>query len=246
MIELRTGNQHVDVIGFRPLYRQVRDTLVKRIADGVWQPGQALPSEPELAADLGVSQGTVRKALDEMTAENVVVRRQGRGTFVAQHDDARVLFQFFKLAPDTGERRFPESRVLSLSTGCDPHAAGYLQQEAEEPLLVIERLRLMADRALVAERICLPAGIFAGLRAQDVPNNLYDLYSRQFGVTIGRACERLKAVPATEADARHLSVSPGCPLLQIERVAYALDERPVEWRVSRCRTDAVHYASDVR
>src|SRR3712207_8929619 len=91
-------------LGFRPLYRQVRDVLVKRIADGVWQTGQILPSEPEIAQDLGVSAGTVRKALDEMTAENLVVRRQGRGTFVARHDDTRILFQFFKLTPDSGGR----------------------------------------------------------------------------------------------------------------------------------------------
>src|SRR5215212_10884032 len=104
-------------LGFRPLYRQVRDVLVKRIADGVWQAGQALPSEPDIAADLGVSSGTVRKALDEMTAENLVVRRQGRGTFVARHDEARILFQFFKLARDDGERRFPESKIVEVQTG---------------------------------------------------------------------------------------------------------------------------------
>ena len=90
------------ILGFRPLYRQVRDTLVKRIADGVWQAGQPLPSEPELAAELSVSQGTVRKALDAMTAEKLVIRRQARGTFVAKHDDARILFKFFKLVPDQG------------------------------------------------------------------------------------------------------------------------------------------------
>src|SRR5918998_6060585 len=104
-----------DPVGFRPLYRQAKDILVQRIAEGRWQPGQILPSEFEIAADLGVSQGTVRKALDEMTAENLLVRRQGRGTFVARHDDERILFQFFKLVPDEGERRFPDSRLLSVA-----------------------------------------------------------------------------------------------------------------------------------
>ena len=69
-------------LGFRPLYRQARDVLVGRINDGIWQAGQVLPSEMEIAADLGVSQGTARKALDEMESENLVVRHQGRGTFV--------------------------------------------------------------------------------------------------------------------------------------------------------------------
>src|SRR5687768_8590360 len=111
------------VFGFRPLYRQVRDVLVKRIAEGVWHPGQALPSETEIALDLGVSQGTVRKALDEMAADNIVIRRQGRGTYVAKHDDERILFQFFKLIPDSGERSFPDSRTQDVAQVHDDRAA---------------------------------------------------------------------------------------------------------------------------
>ena len=123
-------------VGFRPLYRQVKDVLVGRIAAGAWRAGEAIPSEVEIAAELATSQGTVRKALDEMTAERLVVRRQGRGTFVARHDDARILFQFFKLVPDAGERRFPESRVLSVETA---------RASAEE------RTRLGLDRMVIVQ-----------------------------------------------------------------------------------------------
>src|SRR5918993_3706091 len=130
-------------LGFRPLYRQVRDLLVKRIAEGIWLAGQALPSEPEIAGDLGVSPGTVRKALDEMAAENLVVRRQGRGTYVARHDDARILFQFFKLVPDSGERRFPESRVLDVSVGNQSEAASRLGLTPEDVILTLHRVRLI-------------------------------------------------------------------------------------------------------
>src|SRR6476660_936637 len=107
--EFRSGQK----LGFRPLYQQVRDMFVQRLVEGQWLPGQALPSEMELASEIGVSQGTVRKALDALAAENLVVRRQGRGTFVAEHDEARILFQFFKLLPDSGEAAFPESKVVS-------------------------------------------------------------------------------------------------------------------------------------
>jgi GntR family transcriptional regulator len=100
-----------NALGFRPLYRQARDVLVGRINDGTWQAGQAIPSELEIAADLGISPGTARKALDEMESENLVIRHQGRGTFVARHDDARIIFQFFKLTPDSGEREFPSSKI---------------------------------------------------------------------------------------------------------------------------------------
>lgn len=110
MARMETRN----ALGFRPLYRQARDVLVGRINDGTWQAGQAIPSEHEIAADLGVSPGTARKALDEMESENLVIRHQGRGTFVARHDDARIIFQFFKLTPDSGEREFPGSKILRI------------------------------------------------------------------------------------------------------------------------------------
>src|ERR1043165_6541613 len=102
-------------LGYRPLYRQVKELLIKRLGDGSWAPGPLLPSEPEIAAGLGVSPGTVRKALDEMSSERLLGRRQGRGTFVASHDEERILFQFFRMVSDSGERRFPESRIISVS-----------------------------------------------------------------------------------------------------------------------------------
>lgn len=232
--------------GFRPLYRQVREVLVKRIADGIWQAGQLLPSEPEIAADLGVSQGTVRKALDEMTAENLVVRRQGRGTYVARHDDARILFQFFKIVPDSGERQFPDSRVLQVGVRADGEAAAILELPRNSPILWLDRVRLLGGRVCVLERIALPSTLFPGLETREVPNNLYELYATEFGVTVGRASEKLKAVAASPEAARHLGVPAGEPLLRVDRTAYALDGRPAEWRVSLCRTDGLHYWSDLR
>ena len=165
-----------DTLGAKPLYRQVRDVLVDRIAGGVLQAGQALPSEFEIAADLGVSQGTVRKALDELTAENLLVRRQGRGTYVARHDDARILFQFFKLVPDTGERRFPESRVVNVAVlPADPSISESLGLRQGAPVISIERVRSIAGPACIFERISLPKDLFPGLEAKDLPNNLTNL-----------------------------------------------------------------------
>jgi GntR family transcriptional regulator len=234
-------------LGFRPLYRQVKDVLVRRIADGVWAAGGALPSEPDIAADLGVSHGTVRKALDELAAENLVVRRQGKGTFVVRHDEARILFQFFKLIPDTGERRFPDSRILGVEVReADAEAARILALRKGAKVVALERVRSLADKVCIVERIVLPKVLFPGIEKRDLPNNLYELYRAEFGVTITRAAERLKAVPASRREARHLDVPVGAPLLAIDRTALAIDGAPVEWRVSLCRTDAFHYLSDLR
>ncbi len=236
-----------EALGFRPLYRQVKGVLTKRIADGVWAAGDMLPSEPEIAAELGVSHGTVRKALDELTAENLVTRRQGKGTFVALHDDARILFQFFKLFPDSGERRYPDSRILDVEVrDADAGAIGHLGLRKGARVVRIERVRTLAGSLCVIELITLARGQFPGIEKRQLPNNLYELYRSAFGVTIVRATERLKAVAATAREAKHLGLKLGDPLLSVDRVAYAIDGRPVEWRRSLCRTDTIHYLSDLR
>ena len=147
-----------DALGFRPLYRQVRDVLVKRIVDNVWQPGELLPSEFEIAGDLGVSQGTIRKALDELETEKFIVRRQGKGTYVARHDDARILFQFFKLVPDSGKSEFPESQILDVTVeAADAEAAAALGLAANARVVRIERLRSLGSQVCIIERITAAA-----------------------------------------------------------------------------------------
>ena len=236
-----------DPLGFRPLYKQAKDVLVQRIAQGAWQPGQMLPSEFEIAADLGVSQGTVRKALDEMTGENLLVRRQGRGTFVARHDEERILFQFFKLTSDDGKRRFPESRVLDVRVvRASPEACGRLGLAAGDKVIQIERVRSLEGATCIAEGMVLPQRLFSSLEHRDLPNNLYELYASEFGVTVARASERLKAFAAPPRVARHLDVPVGAPLLSIDRIAFGIGGTPVEWRVSLCRTDGFHYLCDLR
>ncbi|HZD89729.1 MAG TPA: GntR family transcriptional regulator [Pseudolabrys sp.] len=236
-----------EALGFRPLYRQVRDVLVKRIVDNVWQPGELLPSEFEIAGDLGVSQGTIRKALDELEAEKFVVRRQGKGTYVARHDEERILFQFFKLVPDSGTSEFPESQILEVTVeAAGRQATAALGLAANARVVRIERLRSLAGQTCIVERITLPRALFPGIEKRDLPNNLYELYRSDFRVTVVRASEKLKAVAATRREARHLGVTAGAPLLAVDRTAFALDGRPVEWRVSLCRTDKLHYLSDLR
>ena len=234
-------------LGYRPLYRQVRELLVRRLAEGVWQPGQLLPSEGQLATELGVSQGTVRKALDALTAERLLVRRQGRGTFVAEHDEQRILFHFFKLMPDAGTPSFPESRIVSVRIAeADSGERDRLDLTAESKVVRIRRLRALDGLLAIVEDIALPEALFPGLAGLELPNNLYGLYAARFGVTIGRARERLKAVSLDAERATLLGVPAGTPALRIDRTAQDLDERPVEWRLSLCLTERLHYLSDLR
>ncbi len=234
-------------LGFRPLYAQVKAILVRRLVDGVWAPGAALPSEGQLAAEIGVSQGTVRKALDELAAENLLVRRQGRGTFVAEHDERRILFQFFKLVPDDGVARFPDSAVLSVGVSAgDAGEREALDLEAGESVIRIRRVRSLDASPLVLETVSLPRRLFDGIETGPVPNNLYSLYAARYGVTVANAREKLKAVALDADEAVLLAVPPGTPALRIDRLALALDGAPVERRVSLCLTEGAHYLSDLR
>jgi GntR family transcriptional regulator len=234
-------------LGYQPLYRQVKEELIRRIAEGVWGPGAALPSEPQLAVELGVSAGTVRKALDEMAVEHLVVRRQGKGTFVGRHDEARILFQYFRLVPDQGERQFPDSVMLDQAAGrATLDEAAVLGVAIGAPILRMRRKRSLGGEPVIVEDITVPLDLFPGIETMDIPNNLYGLYADGFGVTIGQAVERLKATAADAEVAAALNVPVGTPLLGIDRLAKSLDGRVAEWRVSLCLTQRHHYLSEMR
>jgi len=245
---VRQSDSPAAALGFRPLYSQVREALVNRLIDGSWPPGFLLPSEQQLAAELGVSQGTVRKALDAMAADNLLVRQQGRGTFVAEPEDGRMLFQFFRLGSDDGRRTLPDSCVFAVKqAAAGPEEREMLDLPPQAQVWRIDRTRQMDGRTLIVERITLPADRFADLDQVDpIPNNVYGLYSQQYGLTIARAEEQLKAVAASAADARHLDCPAGTPLMQINRIGYGLDGTPLEWRVSRCLTDGFHYSVSLK
>lgn len=234
---------------FQPLYKQVYDVLVRRIAEGSWRPAEALPSEHALAAELNVSQGTVRKALDALVAENLVQRHQGKGTYVAEHTQEHALFRFFRLAkPNSdGDRVIPEStearckrRVATTSEAAKLHIS------KGEKVAEIRRLRLIDGVAAVSEKIVVPLRLFPELDHQTaLPNTLYSLYQRVYGVNVTVAKEELMAVLSNKSDEKELGIKFGSPLLRIDRVAIGIDGQHVEWRVSRCDTRNIVYAIDI-
>lgn len=241
--ELMTQNPN-----FKPLYAQVKELMVHRLAANVWMPGMALPSENQLAKEFGVSQGTVRKALDELTAEHLLVRRQGRGTFVAEHTRNRALFHFLHLVGENDRRQLPNSRVLRI-TSATPSAAEVeqLALEDEQAVIRICRVRYLNDEAVIYEIISVPGSLFPGLEAlgKELPDSLYGLYERQYGLSVTRAVERLSASTAQGEVASQLALPPGAPLLSIQRTAYTLNARPVELRISHCDTHRHHYLSEL-
>jgi GntR family transcriptional regulator len=231
-----------------PLYRQVKQILLDRIAGGAWQPGDLLPAEPRLGEELGVSPGTVRKALDELAAEQVVVRHQGRGTFVAAQTPDTALFRFFRLVTPAGERTVPSSRELARAAGpAEADECRRLGLPPGTPVLRVRRSRETTGGGRLVERIVVPLTLFPGLDASpgELPNTLYDLYERRYGKSVRRAAELLRAVALDAADGEALGLPAGAPALEIDRVAYSFNDLPVEWRRSLVDTRNLRYASEL-
>lgn len=226
-----------------PLYARVRAKLVERIRSGEWRPGQLIPNEFEVAAEFGVSQGTARKAMDSLAIDGLLVRRQGKGTFVVEHTAADVLFKFFHIHDRHGRQIKPASPLASaavVAAGREARSALALDKPAR--VIVIKRLRFRNGSPFITETITLPATLFPTLAGRaDVPNTLYDLFQKEFGVLVTRADEHITPLLADGEVAETLGVAPGTPLLKIERIAFGLDDQPIEWRVSICHVGDGHY-----
>lgn len=233
--------------GDAPLYRLAKRTLLAAIESGRCPPGSTLPNEATLAQALGVSIGTLRHAVDELVAERILLRRQGRGTFVATHTTDRFVFQFFHVERGDGRRDAPQVELLSFERGrLDDEAAEALTRRPGDAALLIENRLSLQGRPVVHDRLALPAVLFRGLtekRLRERPSTIYHLYQTAFGITVVRATERVRAAGADRSTARVLGVAPGTPVLQVRRTALALNERPVEYRVSTLFTAQHDYVS---
>ncbi|MEI6302936.1 MAG: GntR family transcriptional regulator [Betaproteobacteria bacterium] len=230
---------------FSPLYRQIKKLILQSLQAGEWRPAEAIPSEIELAARFKVSQGTVRKAIDELSAEHLLVRRQGKGTFVATHSEARAQFRFLRLMPLEGEQEYPPSTLLECRrTRAGAETARYLEMKAGESLVFLRRLLFFKGEPTVIDEISLPGSIFKGLSAakfNEYKGSMYNLFETEFGTRMLRAEERISALAADADAAKLLEVAPGTPLLCVDRVSFTYGDKPVEVRRGLYRTDRHYY-----
>lgn len=249
-LRTRAAKPAGEAAAFSPLYRQIKDLLVQSLERGEWKPGELIPSEIDLAARFQVSQGTVRKAVDELAAEHMLLRRQGKGTFVATHHEARVRYRFLRLAADEeGEAGRAESRILECRRLRAPaEIARALDFRAGETVVMIRRLLSMGHVPTVVDDIWLPGSVFRGLTLELLTASkapLYGLFESEFGVSMVRADEKLRAVAAQQEVAGLLNISVGTPLLQVDRVSYTYGDRPMEVRRGLYLTDRYHYRNSL-
>ncbi|MGH8750984.1 MAG: GntR family transcriptional regulator [Burkholderiales bacterium] len=234
---------------FRPLYQQIKILITQSLISGEWRPGEAIPSEIDLAARYNVSQGTVRKAISELSDENLLIRHQGKGTFVASHTEQRRLFHFVRVFSDQGGAIYPGGELMECKRGkADSATAKLLEINHGASLHIIRRLLKEGTQPVLLEEIRLPAALFKGLDEEVINQHqckVYSMFESAFGIRIIQVVEQLKAVAANREAAAHLNVDEGAPLLCIERVAYTYGDKPVEWRKSLCNSKRHHYMNKI-
>jgi len=237
---------------FSPLYQQIKALILQSLQTGEWKPGEGIPSEMELAARFRVSQGTVRKAIDELAAENLVVRRQGKGTFVATHAEQHVQYRFLKLMPDSGDRNSegPAQRsVLECKrVRATAEVARSLALRSGDPVVQVRRILSFGGVPTILEDLWLPGNAFKGITAEQVAGYhgpTYAMFEVEFGVRMVRAQEKIRAVLPDAQQAALLKVEHQMPLLSVERVAYTYNDVPMELRRGLYRTDTHHYRNEL-
>jgi GntR family transcriptional regulator len=218
---------------FSPLYQQIKGLIMRELQQGLWKPGEAIPSELDLAARFKVSQGTVRKAIDELAADNLLVRRQGKGTFVATHAEQQIQDRFLRLTPDDGAALGLARRLLDCRRLRAPaDVARALDIKSGDAVVQLKRV-LAGDQPVVFDDIWLPGNLFKGLTAErlaDYKGPMYGMFETEFGVRMIRAEEKIRALAADAATAEVLALPPGSPLLVVERLSFTYGDRPVELR----------------
>ena len=237
---------------FSPLYQQIKTLMTRSLQQGEWQPGALIPSEKDLAVRFKVSQGTVRKSIDAMAADNLLVRRQGKGTFVATHAEEKVQFRFLRLMPDDSQptepaamqRRFIDCRRQRAPT----ELARALHLRANDAAIQVRRLLSFRGVPVVLDDIWLPAALFKGLTAErlsDYRGPMYGLFESEFGVRMIRAEEKIRAVAADPAAAALLGLEVGAPLLSVERLSMTYGDKPVELRRGLYSTASHYYRNEL-
>lgn len=230
-----------------PAYIRLRDTLTSRIANGDWTADFPIPSEAKLAQEYGVSVGTVRKGVDGLVSEGLLERRQGSGTFVRAPSFDATLFRFFQWREADGTQlSIPSSHLILRSRTSAPDEAAAALGTSD--VIKVVRLRSLSELPVLYEEIYIPVAQFSGFEKLDEASLgplLYPLYFEHFGVLVKRATDDLSFGTATDAVARQLRLEPNAPVAVIQRTAFDIEGKPVEWRIARGSAAQFRYRSEI-
>jgi len=226
-------------------YKEVKNGILAALAAKEWKGGEAIPSEKRLSERFGVSIGTLRKAIDDLVADNILVRHQGLGTFVAQHQRDRHFFRFFRVVRQDGDKTYPTVTLVSFTRAkATRDIAALLGIDASARVFsFVNRLSLHGETVMV-DNITVAEERFAGLTEtalRERPGTLYNFYQDAFHINVVGTDERLRVATANDVESRLLEVPRGTPLLEVRRIAYSYHHEPVEVRISHVNTARYEY-----
>ncbi|WP_053573048.1 GntR family transcriptional regulator [Caballeronia cordobensis] len=226
-------------------YKEVKEAMLAALTAQEWKGGEVIPSEKKLAERFGVSIGTLRKAIDELCAENILIRHQGLGTFVAQHRRDRHFFRYFRVARRDGDRAYPVVTLVNFKRAkSTPAIAARLDIAEGTRLFVFTNALALHEKVVLVDTVMLPETKFPGLTESMLrsrPNTLYNFYQDAFGINVTSTDERLRVARASDLESRLLELEAGAPVLEVERVAYSINQKPVEYRITHMNTENYEY-----
>ena len=232
-----------------PAYLQLHEELQRAIEDGSLRAGQALPSERELAQELGVSRVTIRRAFEELERLGLVEKRHGSGTYIRGHPLEQILDRVLGFTDEARTLGFqPSARLLDTDTvPADADVALALQLERGTPVLRLVRLR-SADGTPLAVQAAHLAPHVAGLSVAglEASGSLYRSLSEEFGIRPARARQTVAARLPSATECGLLQIGRTVPLLDLERITYDHGERPFEFVRSAYRGDLYRMVLDLR
>ena len=227
-----------------PLYHQLKLVLLKDIEQGMYKPGGRLPSESELIRQYGVSRITVRQALDELEAEGRVVRRHGKGTYVAEAPIEQELVRLTDFVEDMQQAgQNPSSRVLAfVHEPAGPAISKALHTASGTEVVRVDRLRLAEGRPIAYDTTWLPLRFGDLLAGMDLTKEtIYHILETRYAIPVLSGAFYITAAEATAELAEHLEVALGSALLVIQRTSYTTGEEPVYVQRRYYRPDRVQY-----
>lgn len=234
----------LDAASPTPLYVQLRNRLRDLLEQGFMGAGEAMPGERDLAQSIGVSRVTVRRALNDLVSEGLLIQRQGAGTFIAERIE-----QPLSLLTGFSE----DMRIRGLVPGVIWLEKNHVLPTTDEAMALnlspgarvarLKRVRTADGRALAIELATLSAELVPDL--EGIGKSLYAALEAR-GVKPVRALQRLRAELVTAQDAQLLSVPEGSAVLAIERRSFLADGRPVEYTRSRYRADLYDFVAELR
>lgn len=230
------------------LYLQVKNELYKRIQKGIWKADTLIPTEQELISEFNVSRTTIRQAINLLVQDNLLEKKQGRGTLVRPQNLVGHLGRLKGFTEEARERgQIPKAKVLRSEFKTEFFfEQDILEVSEEDPILLIERIRLADDVPIAIERSCWPKDIGAILETHNLNEAHYYEILEQHNVYLKRANETIRAINATIAEADYLGIRPGESLLEMTRISYGMDDRPIEYTKTKYRSDKYQYNIELK